>query len=318
MSEHRRKTPQPQGGGRAAARRAAQQPAGRRTDASRRASQESPSVEHGEEPSYGGRAEARRAAQRGGGRRRGGGDGAGHEGRSHENSGKKRMIDYPRAGKYGFRRWVPSWKLVSGLCLGFLGLMMGAAGIAYALVVPPEPKDLATAQNNVYYWADDTQMVATGGSVNRQSLEYAQIPVAMRNAVISAENKSFEDDRGIDPMGIARAFYNMAKGGDTQGGSTITQQYVKNSMLTQDQTVTRKVKELFITLKVGETVKKNKVMEGYLNVSYYGRGASGLQAAARAYYGIDATELDASQCAFLATLLKGASYYDPAGAPDVD
>ena len=228
------------------------------------------------------------------------------------------MIDYPRAGKYGFRRWVPSWKLVSGLCLGFLGLMMGAAGIAYALVVPPEPKDLATAQNNVYYWADDTQMVATGGSVNRQSLEYAQIPVAMRNAVISAENKSFEDDRGIDPMGIARAFYNMAKGGDTQGGSTITQQYVKNSMLTQDQTVTRKVKELFITLKVGETVKKNKVMEGYLNVSYYGRGASGLQAAARAYYGIDATELDASQCAFLATLLKGASYYDPAGAPDVD
>lgn len=228
------------------------------------------------------------------------------------------MIDYPRAGKYGFRRWVPSWKLVSGLCLGFLGLMMGAAGIAYALVVPPEPKDLATAQNNVYYWADDTQMVATGGSVNRQSLEYAQIPAAMRNAVISAENKSFDDDRGIDPMGIARAFYNMARGGDTQGGSTITQQYVKNSMLSQDQTVSRKVKELFITLKVGETVKKNKVMEGYLNVSYYGRGASGLQAAARAYYGKDATDLNPSECAFLATLLKGASYYDPAGAPEVD
>ncbi|WP_261988585.1 transglycosylase domain-containing protein [Streptomyces sp. wa22] len=320
MSEHRRKAPQPQGGGRAAARRAAQQPAGRRTDASRRATEESPSVEHGEESSYGGRAEARRAAQRGGGRRRGGGDSTGHEGRGRgrEDSGKKRMIDYPRAGKYGFRRWVPSWKLVSGLCLGFLGLMMGAAGIAYALVVPPEPKDLATAQNNVYYWADDTQMVATGGSVNRQSLEYAQIPAAMRNAVISAENKSFDDDRGIDPMGIARAFYNMARGGDTQGGSTITQQYVKNSMLSQDQTVSRKVKELFITLKVGETVKKNKVMEGYLNVSYYGRGASGLQAAARAYYGKDATDLNPSECAFLATLLKGASYYDPAGAPEVD
>ncbi|MEU1211041.1 transglycosylase domain-containing protein [Streptomyces sp. NPDC005790] len=196
--------------------------------------------------------------------------------------------------------------------------MMGAAGIAYALVVPPEVKDVATAQNNVYYWADDTQMVATGGSVNRQSLEYAQIPVAMRNAVISAENKSFEDDRGIDPMGIARAFWNMARGGDTQGGSTITQQYVKNSMLTQEQTLSRKVKELFITLKVGENVPKKKVMEGYLNVSYYGRGASGLQAAARAYYNKDATALTPSECAFLATLLKGASYYDPAGAPDVD
>ncbi|MEU0136739.1 transglycosylase domain-containing protein [Streptomyces sp. NPDC006296] len=317
MSEHRRKAPQSQGGGRAAARRAAQQSAGRRSDASRRVTEESHSAAHGEEPSYGGRAEARRAAQRGGGRRRGGGD-PGHEGRGHTDSGKKRLVDYPRAGKYGFRRWVPSWKLFSGLALGFLGLMMGAAGIAYALVVPPEPKDLATAQNNVYYWADDTQMVATGGSVNRQSLEYAQIPAAMRNAVISAENKSFKDDRGIDPMGIARAFYNMAKGGDTQGGSTITQQYVKNSMLTQDQTVTRKVKELFITLKVGETVSKEKVMEGYLNVSYYGRGASGLQAAARAYYGKDATELNPSECAFLATLLKGASYYDPAGAPEVD
>ncbi|MFE9722095.1 transglycosylase domain-containing protein [Streptomyces sp. NPDC005794] len=320
MSEHRRKTPQPQGGGRAAARRAAQQPAGRRTDASRRVTSSSPSGAHGEEPAYGSRAEARRAAQRGGGRRRGGGDSNGHEGRGRgrADSGNKRFVDYPRAGKYGYRRWVPSWRLVSGLCLGFLGLMMGAAGIAYALVVPPEVKDLATAQNNVYYWADDTQMVATGGSVNRQSLEFAQIPVEMRNAVISAENKSFEDDRGIDPMGIARAFYNMARGGDTQGGSTITQQYVKNSMLTQDQTLSRKFKELFITLKVGETVKKNDVMAGYLNVSYYGRGASGLQAAARAYYNKDATTLDASECAFLATLLKGASYYDPAGAPEVD
>uniref|UniRef100_A0AAU1LU81 Penicillin-binding protein n=1 Tax=Streptomyces sp. NBC_00148 TaxID=2903626 RepID=A0AAU1LU81_9ACTN len=321
MSEHRRKAPQPQGGGRAAARRAAQQPSGRRTDASRRATQGSPSGAHGEEPSYGGRAEARRAAQRGGGgRRRGAGDGPGHEGRGRGrgDAGKKRFIDYPRAGKYGFRRWVPSWKLVSGLCLGFLGLMMGAAGIAYALVVPPEVNKLATAQNNVYYWADNTQMVATGGSVNRQSIEYAQIPEAMRNAVISAENKSFEHDRGIDPMGIARAFYNMARGGETQGGSTITQQYVKNSMLSQDQTLSRKFKELFITLKVGETVGKKKVMEGYLNVSYYGRGASGLQAAARAYYNKDATDLDESECAFLATLLKGASYYDPAGAPDID
>ncbi|MDX3055641.1 transglycosylase domain-containing protein [Streptomyces sp. NE06-03E] len=321
MSEHRRKAPQPQGGGRAAARRAAQQPSGRRTDASRRATQGSPSGAHGEEPSYGGRAEARRAAQRGGGgRRRGAGDGPGHEGRGRGrgDAGKRRFIDYPRAGKYGFRRWVPSWKLVSGLCLGFLGLMMGAAGIAYALVVPPEVNKLATAQNNVYYWADNTQMVATGGSVNRQSIEYAQIPEAMRNAVISAENKSFEHDRGIDPMGIARAFYNMARGGETQGGSTITQQYVKNSMLSQDQTLSRKFKELFITLKVGETVGKKKVMEGYLNVSYYGRGASGLQAAARAYYNKDATELNESECAFLATLLKGASYYDPAGAPDID
>ncbi|HEY9437324.1 MAG TPA: transglycosylase domain-containing protein, partial [Streptomyces sp.] len=224
----------------------------------------------------------------------------------------------PRADKHGARRWVPSWKLVSGLSVGFLAMLMGVAGLAYAMVVPPSVKDTAKAQNNVYYWANGDPMVATGGSVNRQEIGYAQIPVAMRNAVISAENKSFETDQGIDPMGIARAVWNMAKGGETQGGSTITQQYVKNSMLTQDQTLSRKFKELFITLKVGKTVKKQAVMQGYLNVSYYGRGASGLQAAARTYYNKDATELNPSECAFLATLLKGASYFDPAGAPEID
>ncbi|MFJ9571821.1 transglycosylase domain-containing protein [Streptomyces bacillaris] len=314
MSEHRRKSSQPQGGGRAAARRAAQQSTGRRAAPSRRATSvspsESPSGVHGEERPYGTRAEARRAAQRGGGRRRGGGD-AGPP-------GKKRVIDYPRYGKYGFRRWVPSWKLVSGLCVGFLGLLMGVAGVSYALVSKPSIQDAAKAQNNVYYWANGEQMVATGGVVNRQEISYEQIPEAMRNAVVSAENKSFWSDRGIDPKGIGRAVFNMATGGQTQGGSTITQQYVKNSRLNQDQTFTRKFKELFITLKVAGEEDKRDVMAGYLNVSYYGRGASGLQAAARTYYDKDATDLDPSECAFLATLLKGASYYDPAGAVEID
>ncbi|WP_078562471.1 MULTISPECIES: transglycosylase domain-containing protein [unclassified Streptomyces] len=310
MSEHRRKSSQPQGGGRAAARRAAQQSTGRRAAPSRRATSESPSEPHGGERQYGTRAEARRAAQRGGSRRRGGGE-AGPP-------GKKRVIDYPRYGKYGFRRWVPSWKLVSGLCIGFLGLLMGVAGVSYALVSKPSIQDAAKAQNNVYYWANGEQMVATGGVVNRQEISYEQIPEAMRNAVVSAENKSFWSDRGIDPKGIGRAVFNMATGGQTQGGSTITQQYVKNSRLNQDQTFTRKFKELFITLKVAGEEDKRDVMAGYLNVSYYGRGASGLQAAARTYYDKDATDLNPSECAFLATLLKGASYYDPAGAVEID
>ncbi|MFD7620344.1 transglycosylase domain-containing protein [Streptomyces sp. NPDC059802] len=333
MSEHRRKTPQPQGGGRAAARRAAQQSSGRRAAPSRGVTSESPSGSHGGDSPYGGRAEARRAAQRGGagrgggagGRRRGGGDGDGGQegpgrgrGRAGKRPAKKRFIDYPRAGKYGVRRWVPSWKLVSSLCIGFLGLLMGIAGIAYAMVGKPTVKDAAEAQNNVYLWDDGSQMVATGGAVNRQIISFEQIPEAMRNAVISAENKSFEHDRGIDPMGIARALFNMATGGETQGGSTITQQYVKNSRLSQEQTLSRKFQELFITLKVSNDMKKNDIIAGYLNVSYYGRGASGLQAAARTYYGKDAVDLNPSECAFLATLLKGASYYDPAGATDVD
>ncbi|MFI6490440.1 transglycosylase domain-containing protein [Streptomyces sp. NPDC050564] len=343
MSEHRRKLPQPQEGGRAAARRG--QPgtsSGRR--AAPRGATESPSGSYGsggEERPYGGRAEARRAAQRssGGGRRRaadgagrgGPGGGGGRRGGPAGPNGpgrgrgrpsgpvKKRFIDYPRAGRYGAARWVPSWKLVSGLCIGFFGSLVAVAGIAYAMVSVPKVADTARAQNNVYYWADGTEMVATGGETNRQIINYDQIPEAMRYAVISQENKTFETDSGIDPKGIARALFNMAKGGQTQGGSTITQQYVKNAMLDdQSQTVSRKFKELFVAIKVGATVKKEDIMAGYLNSAYYGRGAYGIQAAARAYFNKDAVKLDPSECAFLAAMLKGATYYDPAGAAEFD
>lgn len=328
MSEHRRKPPESQGGGRAAARRAAQQPSGRRAAPARDAVAGSPSAPHGEPRPAGGRAEARRAAQRGGRRRgaeSGGGGPAGPGGRrgsagpGSRRPGKKRIIDYPRYNKRGWRRWMPSWKLVSGLCVGFLGTLVAVIAIAYWMVSVPNVAQAAQAQNNVYFWADGSQMVATGGEVNRQIIPYEKIPAAMRYAVISAENKTFETDSGVDPQGIARALLNMAKGGHTQGGSTITQQYVKNARLDdQSQTITRKFKELFISIKVGATKKKSEIMAGYLNTAYYGRGAYGLQAAARTYYSKDAKDLDPSQCAFLASLLKGATYFDPAGATEID
>ncbi|MEU7581772.1 transglycosylase domain-containing protein [Streptomyces sp. NPDC041068] len=357
MSEHRRKPPQPQGGGRAAARRGAPGASSGRRAAPRGATG-SPSSSYGSHGSgapddgdrpYGGRAEARRAAQRsgsvgaggsrrrapdgsgggrsgagGGGRRGGGGPGGPSgpgrgRGRGAEPPRKKRFIDYPRAGRHGARRWIPSWRLVSGVFIGFLGSLMAVAGISYALVEVPEVDKAAKAQNNVYYWADGKQMVATGGERNRQIIDYDDIPKEMRFAVMSAENKTFEKDKGIDPMGITRALVNMAKGGQTQGGSTITQQYVKNARLgDQSQTFTRKFKELFISIKVGRTVPKEDIMAGYLNTAYYGRGAYGIQAAARAYFDKEAKELDPSECALLATVLKGATYYDPAGYPEID
>jgi membrane peptidoglycan carboxypeptidase len=337
MSEHRRKLPQPQEGGRAAARRG-QSGASSGRRAAPRGATGSPSDSYGsggeEERPYGGRAEARRAAQRGsgggrrraadatgpGGRRGPGGPNGPARGRGRApGPAKKRIIDYPRAGKYGVGRWVPSWKLVTGLFIGFCGSLVAVAGIAYAMVSVPKVADTARAQNNVYYWADGSEMVATGGETNRQIINYSQIPKAMRYAVISQENKTFETDSGIDPKGIARAFLNMAKGGQTQGGSTITQQYVKNAMLDdQSQTISRKFKEIFVAIKVGATVKKEDIMAGYLNSAYYGRGAYGIQAAARAYFNKDAVNLDPSECAFLAAMLKGATYYDPAGATAFD
>ncbi len=232
---------------------------------------------------------------------------------------RNRIIDYPRAGKYGWARWVPSWKLVTGTFIAFCGSMMAVAGIAYAMVGVPDIAAAAKAQNNVYYWSNGKPMVSTGGETNRQNIKYEQIPKSMRYAVMSAENKTFETDKGIDPMGIGRALFNMARGGDTQGGSTITQQYVKNAMLNdQSQTLSRKFKELLVSIKVGRSEPKEKVMAGYLNTAYYGRSSYGLQAAARSYFGKDATSLNASECALLATVLKGATYYDPAGQTEID
>jgi membrane peptidoglycan carboxypeptidase len=221
--------------------------------------------------------------------------------------------------KYGWKRFVPSWKQVTGLCIGFVGAVLAAGSIAYAWVEIPKVHDAAKAQNNVYYWDDGkTPMAATGGEFNRQELDFKHIPEAMQNAVKSAENKSFDEDPGVDPVGILRAVAKMAMGGNTQGGSTITQQYVKNSMLGQEQTLTRKFTELMISIKVGDQVEKPDIMAGYLNVSYYGRGAYGLQAAARAYFDKDAKILNPSECAFLAAVLKGATYFDPAGATAID
>ncbi|SEE91086.1 transglycosylase domain-containing protein [Streptomyces sp. Ag109_O5-10] len=341
MSEHRRKPPPPQGGGRAAARRGQSGPSsGRR--ATPRGATGSPSDSYGsssygsdagsggEERQYGGRAEARRAAQRStgnsrrrapdsGGRGPGGPAGPGRgRGRASTAPGKKRLIDYPRANRFGWRRWVPSWKLVSGVCVTFFGSLVALVGVSYAMVSIPSENDAARSQNNVYYWSNGDQMVATGTGANRQNVTIDQIPEAMQNAVISAENKSFYSDSGVDPMGIARALVNMARGGQTQGGSTITQQFVKNTYLSQDQTVSRKFKEMFISIKVGTKLTKQQILQGYLNTSYFGRGAYGIQAAAQTYYGVDAKDLQPSQCAVLAALLKGATYYDPAGNPDID
>ncbi|MEZ7001995.1 transglycosylase domain-containing protein [Streptomyces sp. AD55] len=329
MSEHRRKPPQPQGGGRAAARRGQSGSSGRR--AAPRGATRSPSGSYGpdEERPYSTRAEARRAAQRsGGGRRRaaepGGGGrraapGGSGRGRAAAASGGKRLIDYPRSDRSGWQRWMPSWKLVTGLCIAFFGGLVAATGLAYAMVGIPDIAKTASAQNNVYYWADGSQMVATGGERNRQEVELSRIPKEMQNAVISQENRSFYTDSGIDPKGIARAVFNMARGGDTQGGSTITQQYVKNAMLDdQSQTLSRKAKEMLVSVKVGAKVEKNDILEGYLNSAYYGRGAYGIQAAARAYFNKDAVDLDAGECALLAAVLKGATYYDPAGATSID
>ncbi|MDJ1131668.1 transglycosylase domain-containing protein [Streptomyces iconiensis] len=302
MSGNRRKPPQ--GRGRRAAQPQPQPSSGRRGAESRGAS---PSA-------YGSRAEARKATQ-GGGRRRA----ATAHGQTGRRGGEpapehKRFINYPRSGKRGVRRWLPSWKLVTGSCLSFIGLLIVAFAIGLWMVeVPNQAKAEARSQTNVYYWANGDRLAVAGaeGEKNRQNVSLDQMPTALQDAVIASENSSFWDDSGVDPMGIARAGFNMATGGDTQGGSTITQQFVKNNYLSQDQTVKRKMTELFISIKAGATMDKQDILEGYLNTAYFGRGAFGVQAASQAYFGKDVHKINASESAYLTTLLNGAALYDP-------
>ncbi|MFI9203261.1 transglycosylase domain-containing protein [Streptomyces sp. NPDC053048] len=224
----------------------------------------------------------------------------------------RRLIDYPRRGRRGFRRWLPSWRQVLVPLTLVVGGLSGLFAYVYATVDIPDENAAARQEANVYYWSDGTQMVSLG-ALNRTIVRLSDVPESAQNAVIAAENESFYRDSGVSFQGILRAAASTAQGQETQGGSTITQQYVKNTYLSQEQTVSRKVKEFVISLKVDRTKSKQEILQGYLNTSWFGRGAYGIEAAAQAYYGIPAKKLDPSQGAMLAALLKGAELYDPSG-----
>lgn len=218
---------------------------------------------------------------------------------------------YPRPNRTGWRRWVPSLRQTLLLCTWSVLALIALVGWAYArTAIPTDLNAYATQQDNVYYWADGTEM-ARVGPVDRQAMPLDRIPTAVQSAVLAAENASFYSDHGVSPRGITRAVANMATGGQTQGGSTITQQYVKNVYLDQDQTISRKISEIFIAIKLDRKMSKKQILDGYLNTSWFGRGAYGVQRAAKAYYGEDVSQLNPSQAAFLAALLKGAGQFDP-------
>ncbi|MGW4230572.1 transglycosylase domain-containing protein [Streptomyces sp. NPDC004980] len=215
-----------------------------------------------------------------------------------------------RAGRSGGIRGLFTWRKILGTFFGLCLLVMGAFVALYMYVDVPAANAQAEKQSNVYKYSDGTLLARTGSGVNREIVDLTAVPKDVQHAFVAAENKSFYRDQGVDLKGTARGLLNTLSGKGKQGGSTITQQYVKNYYLTQDQTVSRKLKELVISLKVDQRTKKDDILAGYLNTVYYGRGASGIQAAAQAYYGVDAKDLDVSQGAYLAALLQAPSQYD--------
>ncbi|RLU80873.1 penicillin-binding protein [Streptomyces griseocarneus] len=216
--------------------------------------------------------------------------------------------------KTGIRRFF-TWKKLLAYFVTLIALGAGAFVALYMYVDVPDGKTEMKLQSNIYTDAKG-KILARTGQVNREEVTLDKVPDSVKNAVVAAENKNFWSDSGVDLKGTARGIFNTLMGRGKQGGSTITQQYVKNSYLSQEQTVTRKVKELIITLKVDQKVSKKEILEGYLNTSYFGRNAYGIQAAARAYYGKDVKDINTEEGAYLAALLNAPSQFDWTSATD--
>ncbi|WAL71895.1 transglycosylase domain-containing protein [Kitasatospora sp. YST-16] len=220
-----------------------------------------------------------------------------------------------RKKRTGWRRLIPTWRItLLGLAASVL-LGVGLFALGIALVKVPDAHAAATAQSNTWLYADGSVLARTG-QTNRQNVSLDKVSPEAQHAALAAEDRNFYSEGAVNLKGMARAAFNTASGGSTQGGSTITQQYVKNAYLNQKQTVSRKVKEVFIAIKVDATQSKDEILSSYLNTSYYGRGAYGIQAAAQAYFGVDASRLTAAQGAYLATLLNAPSAFDVSSASE--
>ena len=175
----------------------------------------------------------------------------------------------------------------------------------------PQPQANAAKQVSIVYYSDGKTELGRFSTVNREDVKLNKVPAIVQYEFLSAEDRNFYKNSGVSISGTARAAWSTLSGGEEQGGSTITQQYVKNYFLTQDRSVTRKVKEIMIAIKIDHKYSKQKILQDYLNNIYFGRGAYGIQAASQAYFGINVDQLNDSQGAFLASAINAPGIYDP-------
>jgi membrane peptidoglycan carboxypeptidase len=215
----------------------------------------------------------------------------------------------PRSRKQKLLR-VGKWALIVGLVCSLLAC--GAFVFLYQTVEIPDPNEDFQTQTSFVYYNDGKTELGRYATQNRESISLEEMPQNIQDAVVAAENQSFWTDKGIDPKGIIRAAFSNARGNATQGASTITQQYVKILYLSQDRTLSRKAKEAILSLKLQRQQSKKEILEGYLNTIYFGRGAYGIQAAAKAYFDVEAKDLNLKQSAVLASVLNNPTGYDPA------
>ncbi|AFP43142.1 Bifunctional penicillin-binding protein 1A/1B ponA1 : penicillin-insensitive transglycosylase + penicillin-sensitive transpeptidase [Mycolicibacterium smegmatis MC2 155] len=195
-------------------------------------------------------------------------------------------------------------------------------GMAYMIVDVPEPGDIRTPQVSTILASDGSEIARiVPPEGNRVDVKIDQIPVHVRDAVMAAEDRDFYSNPGFSWTGFLRAIKNnLFGGGGLQGGSTITQQYVKNALVGDERSgiggLIRKAKELVISTKMSGEWSKDAVLQAYLNIIYFGRGAYGISAASKAYFDKPVEQLDVAEGALLAALIQRPSTLDPAVDPE--
>lgn len=210
--------------------------------------------------------------------------------------------------------WFMTFLLRSFATLTTLGLVLGVVGvISVAVLVRMATVPTIPATNpGVLLDVTGQQYTDLRQTAGREDIKLDALPAHVPQAVMAAEDHSFYDHIGVNPATIVRAVIaNMRSGEAVQGGSTITQQYVKVASGDDSPTIWRKIKEAAQALKIEQTYSKDKILELYLNNVYFGRGATGIQAAAQAYFRVNADELSVPQAAMLAGVLPAPSVYDP-------
>ena len=193
----------------------------------------------------------------------------------------------------------------------------GLTAIHRELLPGPLPVAPVPAQRSVVLARDGSEIAVLAGEQNRAITTLAGIPEVVQHAVVDVEDAGFFTHGGVDVRSILRALAtNVAAGGIEQGGSTITQQYVKNVYLTQERTWSRKITEALYAVQVERQLTKDEILERYLNIAYFGHGTYGVEAAAEYYFGVPVSQVDLPRAAMLAGLIRSPARYDPITHPD--
>ncbi len=205
--------------------------------------------------------------------------------------------------------------------LGLLGLSSFTFGLLTAVAAQVsglDPQRQKPVQANTYIYANDgkTQLEVLHGSEARVIVPSADISPWLKHAIVAIEDKRFYEHRGIDVHGILRALWeDVTHGSAVQGGSTITQQFVKNSDTGNAPTLTRKLREAALAWQLEQEWPKDKILTAYLNTIYFGNGAYGVEEACRIYFGHDAKTVSPAEAALLAGIPEDPSLYDPVAHP---